>query len=87
MIDEKIIMLYRCCICKLENSGLKGSGISASRNRNSVSYQIVIDLYLLRGVQKLSGAVFCTDETAEKLTVLDQTNGEPVPLHFGTPGR
>jgi len=28
------------------------------------------------GVQKLSGAVFCTDETAEKLTILDQINGE-----------
>jgi len=30
------------------------------------------------GVQKLSVAVFCTDGTAEKLTVLDQSNGEPV---------
>jgi len=29
-------------------------------------------------VQKLSGPVFCTHGTAEKLTVLDQTNGEPV---------
>ncbi len=31
---------------------------------------------LTGGVQKLSGAVFCTDRTAEKLTILDQTNGE-----------
>jgi len=30
------------------------------------------------GVQKLSGAVFCTRVTAEKLTILDQTNGESV---------
>ncbi|MGE0082992.1 MAG: hypothetical protein AB7S75_01085, partial [Desulfococcaceae bacterium] len=30
------------------------------------------------GVQKLSGAVFCTCATAEKLSVLYQINGEPV---------
>jgi len=29
-------------------------------------------------VQKLSGTVFCTAGTAEKMTVLDQTNGESV---------
>ena len=29
-------------------------------------------------MQKLSGAVFCTAGTAEKLRVLDQTNGESV---------
>jgi len=34
-------------------------------------------------VQKLSGAVFCTAGTAEKLTVLDQTNGESVLNHNG----
>jgi len=34
--------------------------------------------YKSGGVQKLSGAVFCTAGTAEKLTVSDQTNGESV---------
>jgi len=34
--------------------------------------------YKSGGVQKLSGAVFCTDRTAEKLTVLYQINRELV---------
>jgi len=34
--------------------------------------------YKSGGVQKLSGAVFCTRPAAEKLTVLYQINGELV---------
>jgi len=47
-----------------------------------ISSIVLLPTFVLRktdgGVQKLSGAVFCTAGTAEKMTILDQTNGESV---------